>query len=188
MPTPHFSTPLVLSIVSFLLLPACDGASAFDPRTDGQLRVRYIGAVAGEFLAIGPAADALNSRRSFAAAFHSAAGELQLCAYQHTGEGGGRFVLLNVGRVTAPGTYIIPPGWAEGATSYQPGTFLFDVDASRTEVGQIFTFVQGAVTLETIASERLTGTFAVSTAGAELTGGSFDVLITAFEELPVICQ
>jgi hypothetical protein len=188
MPKPHFSTPLSVLIVSFLLLPACDGDSAFDPRTDGQLRFRYTGAVAGEFLAIGPAANALNSRLSFAAAFHSAAGELQLCAYQPTAEGDGRFVLINVGRVIAPGTYSVPPGWAEGATSYQPGTFLFDVDASRTGVGQIFTFVQGTVTLETIASERLAGTFAVSTGGTELTGGSFDVPVTTLEELPVICQ
>ena len=186
MPTPHFPSPLAVLIVGFLL-PACDGSPGFDPRTDGQLRVQYNGAVVGEFLAIGPPADALNSRRSFATAFYSAAGELQLCAYQHTGDGRGRFVILNVGRVTAPGTYMIPPGWAEGATSYQPGTFLFDVDASRTGVEHAFEFVQGAVTLETIASERLAGTFAVSTTGAELTGGSFDVLITTLEELPVIC-
>jgi hypothetical protein len=168
-------------------LSACTDSST--PAAD-ELGVTfaYAGSVRGRFRANGPASDALDPRKSFAVAFRSSAGELQLCAYQAMGAGSGNFLLLNVGAVAGPGSYAVPPGWAPLAAGYQPGTFLLEVDAPRTGVGQISPFVEGQVTVQELSADHVRGMFAVTTQLTALSGGTFDVPLAEIAELPVICQ
>jgi hypothetical protein len=168
-------------------LSACGDSSA--PVVD-ELGVAftYAGTVRGRFQAAGPASDALDPGRSFAVAFRSSAGELQLCAYQAKGAGSGNFLLLNAGTVTTPGPYAVPPGWAPLAAGYQPGTFLLEVDATRTGVGQVSPFVAGQVTVLELSTNHVRGTFAVTTLLTTLSSGTFDVPLAALADLPLLCQ
>jgi hypothetical protein len=126
--------------------------------------------------------------RSFAVAFRSAAGEVQLCAYQHERQGTGNFFLLNGGVINAPGRYTVPPGWAPNALGYQTGTFLVGVDPSRTSVEQISTFIQGEVEVQELSATHVRGEFTVRTLHTTISEGRFDVPMAALEELPIICQ
>ena len=181
---PVILAPLALGLLS---LSACSDSSA--PAADESgVAFSYAGTVRGRFRANGPASDALDPGRSFAVAFRSSAGELQLCAYQAVGAGSGNFLLLNAGVVSAPGSYAVPPGWAPLATGYQPGTYLLAVDATRTTVGQISPFVEGQVTVQALSANHVRGTFAVTTLLTTLSGGTFDVPLSELAQLPVICQ
>jgi hypothetical protein len=172
--------------LGLLTVSACSDSSAPPVDEDG-VTFAYAGTVQGQFQAAGPAGNALDPAKSFAVAFRSGAGELQLCAYQAAGFGGGDFLLLNAGVVTAPGSYAVPPGWAPLATSYQPGTFLIEVDATRTTVAQISPFVSGQVTVEELGADHVRGTFAVTTLLTTLSSGTFDVPLAALADLPILC-
>jgi hypothetical protein len=180
-------TGRILLSVGLLVITACDDTSAPAGETPG-VEFTYAGALRGHFHAVGPASDAFNPDRSFAVAFRSAAGELQLCAFQTGVNGLGDFLLLNVGVVNAPGEYIVPPGWAPSATSYQPGTFLAGVDATRSSVEHISTFTHGVAQVEQLSTTHVRGSFTITTPLANLTDGRFEVPMAVLEELPVICQ
>jgi len=183
----RYAVVLVPLALGLFTLSACSDSSA--PAADEPgVGFSYAGTVRGQFRAHGPASDALDPGRSFAAAFRSSAGELQLCAYQAMGAGSGNFLLLNAGAVATPGSYTVPPGWAPSAAGYQPGTYLLAVDATRTGVGQISPFVEGQVTVQELSANHVRGTFAVTTLLTTLSGGTFDVPLAEFAELPVICQ
>ena len=174
--------------MGWLVLSAC-GDSAAPPVDEPGVAFSYAGTVRGEFRAAGPASDALDPGRSFAVAFRSGGGELQLCAYQaRRGAASGDFLLLNAGTVTAPGSYAVPPGWAPLSPSYQPGTFLLEVDGARTSVGHISPFLSGQVTVEGLEADHVRGTFAVTTTLSTLSGGTFDVPLAALADLPILCQ
>jgi hypothetical protein len=126
--------------------------------------------------------------RSFAVAFRSAAGEMQLCAYQHETQGTGNFLLLNSGVINAPGRYSVPPDPAPNASGYQPGTFLLGVDPSRSEVEHISTFVEGEVEVQELSATHVRGEFTVTTDLTTISEGGFDVPMAALEELPIICH
>jgi hypothetical protein len=104
------------------------------------------------------------------------------------GAGSGNFLLLNAGTVTAPGSYAVPPGWAPLAAGYQPGTFLLEVDATRTEIGRVSPFVAGQVTVEELSANHVRGTFAVTTLLTTLSSGTFDVPLAALADLPLLCE
>jgi hypothetical protein len=183
----RYRVVLIPLAVGLFTLSACNDSSA--PAADETgVAFSYAGTVRGRFRANGPASDALDPGQSFAAAFRSSAEELQLCAYQAMGAGSGNFLLLNVGAVAAPGSYAVPPGWAPLAAGYQPGTFLLEVDASRTEVRQVSPFVEGQVTVQELSATHVRGTFVVTTLLTTLSGGTFDVPLAELAELPVICQ
>jgi hypothetical protein len=177
------------SIVTMLLLgvPACHDSSA-PTSLDAAVAFVYSGTLSGRFQASGPASNAANPTRSFAVAFLSSAGELQLCAYQAIGHEGGNFLLLNAGIVADTGRYVVPPGWAPTAISYQPGTLLIDVDGSRSAVEHISPFVGGVVHMAELNRLRVRGSFTVTSAMTELSEGRFDVPMSTVAELPVICQ
>jgi hypothetical protein len=178
---------VLISGAALLALPACSDSS--EPSAEeGSVRFAYAGALSGSLLATGPASNAFDPLRAFAVAFRSGAGELQLCAYQPTGHGRGNFLLLNAGVLTTPGEYNVPPTWAEGATSYQPGTFLVGVDASRSEIEQVSTFADGLVRADDISVRRVRGTFTVRTLLTTLEGGVFDVPLSRLADLPVLCS
>lgn len=173
-------------MAGFLAVLACSDSSA--PSTDSQgVDFGYAGEVSGHFRAVGPATAVGDPMRSFAVAFRSADGEVQLCAYQPGGQGTGNFFLLNTGVINAPGRYTVPPGWAPNASSYQPGTFLLGVDPSRTTVEQISTFFQGEVEVQELSATHVRGGFTVTTRLTTITEGRFDVPVTTLEKLPVIC-
>jgi hypothetical protein len=96
---PHWRSQVSLG---FLAVLACSDSSS--PGNDSQgIDFGYAGELGGHFRAVGPATAAGDPTRSFAVAFRSAAGEVQLCAYQHERQGTGNFLLLNSGVITAPG-------------------------------------------------------------------------------------
>jgi hypothetical protein len=187
MSMPRYGVGMAFVALGFLTLSACSDSSA-PPADQVGVTFAYAGSARGRFQAAGPASDALDPRKSFAAAFRSSVGELQLCAYQAIGAGSGNFLLLNAGTVTALGSYAVPPGWAPRATGYQPGTFLLEVDATRSEVGRISPFVAGRVTVEELGVDHVRGTFAVTTLLTTLSSGTFDVPLAAREDLPVLCE
>ncbi len=173
--------------MGLLAFSACSDSAG--PAVDGPgVAFAYAGALRGQFRAVGPASDALDPRRSFAVAFRTSAGELQLCAYQARRGGSGDFLLVNAGTVSAPGSYAVPPGWAPPSPSYQPGTFLLEVDATRSSVGHISPFVSGQVTVEGLEADHVRGTFAVTTTLSTLSSGTFDVPLAALADLPILCQ
>ncbi len=176
-----------LFLVALLSVTACDDTSAPAGETP-SLEFTYAGTLSGHFRAVAPARDEFDPARSFAVAFRGAAGELQLCAFQAGANGGGDFLLVNVGAVNAPGEYIVPPAPAPSATGYQPGTFLAGVDATRSSVEHISTFTRGVAKVDELGTTHVRGSFTVTTPLANLTDGRFDVLMTRLVELPVICQ
>lgn len=183
--SPHWLSRVCLA--GFLAVLACSDSSA--PSADSQnVDFGYAGALSGHFRAVGPATAIGDPTRSFAVAFRSAAGEVQLCAYQPGRRGAGNFFLLNIGVINAPGRYTVPPTWAPNASSYQPGTFLLGVDSSHTSVEQISTFIQGEVEVQELSTTHVRGGFTVTTLLTTISEGRFDVPIAALEELPIICQ
>jgi len=176
-----------LLATTLLALPACSDSSEPIPEGEG-VTFTYAGTVSGSFRAVGPASDALDPSRSFAVAFRSDAGELQLCAYEASGRGTGNFLLLNAGLAAATGNYDVPPGWAPGAAGYQPGSFLLGVDASRSAIEQISPFVEGHVHLEELSASRVRGTFAVKTLLTMVVNGQFDVTLAELADVPILCQ
>ena len=174
-------------LAALLAVLGCSDSSS--PTSDTQsVDFGYAGAVSGHFRATGPATVAGDPTRSFAVAFHSAAGETQLCAYQPGRQGLGNFFLLNIGVINAPGRYTVPPTWAPNASSHQPGTFLLGVDPSRTSVEQISTFVQGEVEVQELGATHVRGAFTIRTRLTAISQGRFDVTFAALEELPIICS
>jgi hypothetical protein len=173
--------------LGLLTLSACSDPSA-PPVDEVGVTFAYAGTVRGRFQAAGPASDALDPGRSFAVAFRSSVGELQLCAYQAMGAGSGNFLLLNAGTVTVPGSYAVPPGWTPPAAGYQPGTFLLEVDATRTGIARVSPFVAGQVTVEELTANHVRGTFTVTTLLTTLSSGTFDVPLAALADLPLLCQ
>jgi hypothetical protein len=187
MSTSRYHVRMTFLAMGLLTVSACDDSSA--PAVDEPgVAFEYAGTVRGRFLAAGPASDALDPERSFAVAFRSIADELQLCAYQAMGAGSGNFLLLNAGVVARPGPYTVPPGWAPLNSGYQPGTFLLEVDATRTAMGQVSPFVEGQVTVQQLSANHVRGTFAVTTLLTTLSGGTFDVPLAALADLPLLCE
>ena len=185
MSTPHWRSRVYLA--GFVVVQACSDSSS--PSNDFQgVNFDYAGGLGGHFRAVGPATAAGDPMRSFAVAFRSAAGEVQLCAYQHERQGTGNFLLLNNGVINGPGRYTVPPGWAPNASSYQPGTFLVGVDHSRSEVEHISTFSEGEVEVHEISATHVRGEFTVRTNLTTISEGRFDVPMALLEELPIICQ
>ena len=178
---------VALLSAGLLAFSGCSDSSAPTGGSQG-VSFRYAGSLSGLFRAVGPASRALDPARSFAVAFRSAAGELQLCAYQPGTGGGGNFLLLNAGVAASPGEYPVPPEWAPMATGFQPGTFLVDVDAPRTSVAQISTFTRGVVKVDELTATNVRGTFTVTSLLATLTDGRFDVPMDRLANLPVICE
>jgi hypothetical protein len=187
MTTPSLSTPGVM-VMLLLAVPACGDDSTAPGQEGSGVAFAYRGTLTGSFQAMGPASDAHDPGRSFAVAFRSPAGELQLCAYQAIGHGGGNFLLLNAGVAADPGAYVVPPGWAPTATSYQPGTLLLDVDVNRSSAAHISTFVEGTVQIAELSSLHVRGSFNVKSLLTKLADGHFDVPISNLAELPVICE
>ena len=176
----------VISSAALLAVPACSDSSG-PPDAEGGVRFTYDGTLAGTFLATGSASNAFDPLQSFAVAYRSEAGELQLCAYQPTGGGQGNFLLLNAGIVRSPGQYDVPPGWAIGARSYQPGMFLVGVDSTRTGIERTWLFTTGRVYVFGSADGRAQGRFRINTRPAVLDSGTFDVPLVQKGDLPVLC-
>ena len=182
---PHLRSQVTFA--GFFAVLACGESSS--PGNDSQgVDFDYAGELGGHFRAVGPATAAGDPMRSFAVAFRNAAGEVQLCAYQHERQGTGNFLLLNSGVINAPGRYTVPPGWAPNASGYQPGTFLLGVDHSRTSVEHISTFFQGEVEVQELSATHVRGEFTVATRLTTISEGRFEVPMAALEELPIICQ
>lgn len=80
------------------------------------------------------------------------------------------------------------PGWAPGATGYQPGSFLLGVDASRSAIEQISPFIEGHVHVAALNGARIRGTFTVKTLQTMVVDGQFDIPLVELADLPVICQ
>jgi hypothetical protein len=187
MPPFQSRTRALLFGATLLALPACNNFS--EPLAeDGGVEFNYAGTVSGRFRAVGPASQAHDPSRSFAVAFRSASGELQLCAYEATGRGSGNFLLLNAGAAVVAGEYGVPPGPASGARTYQPGTFLLGVDASRSGIEKISTFVEGHVHVDELSARRARGTFSVTTLLTTLAEGRFDVTFAEPVDLPIMCE
>ena len=185
MSTPHWRSQVCLA--GFLAVLACRDSSA--PSIDSQgVDFSYAGGLGGNFRAVGPATAAGDPMRSFAVAFRSAAGEVQLCAYQHERQGTGNFLLLNSGVINGPGRYAVPPGWAPNALSYQPGTFLLGVDHSRSGIEHISPFSEGEVEVQEISATHVRGEFTVRTDLTTISEGRFDVPMALLEELPILCS
>jgi hypothetical protein len=185
MSTPHWRSRVYLA--GFVVVQACSDPSS--PSNDFQgVNFGYAGGLSGHFRAVGPATAAGDPMRSFAVAFRSAAGEVQLCAYQHERQGTGNFLLLNNGVINGPGRYTVPPGWAPNASSYQPGTFLLGVDHSRSGVEHISTFLEGEVEVQEISATHVRGEFTVTTNLTTISEGRFDVPMALLEELPILCS
>jgi hypothetical protein len=180
------SAGIVLS-AGLLAVTGCGDSS--DPGDDHPgVSFTYAGVLHGNFQAVGPASVALDPSRSFAVAFRSEGGELQLCAYQATIAGYGNFLLLNAGAIEAPGEFSLPPAPVPVGTGYQAGTFLVGVDSTRSSVRQISQFVQGSVKVDELSTTKVRGTFAVTTRLSKLTDGRFDVPIALFSDLPILCS
>jgi hypothetical protein len=186
MSTPRWSSACIF-LSGLFAVTGCDEASAPAELTSG-ISFNYTGALHGQFRAAGPATVALNPSRSFAVAFRSDGGELQLCAYQAIFGGQGNFLLLNAGVTDTPGEYALPPEPAPSGTGYQQGTFLVGVDSARTSIHKISPLTHGSLRLEEVNPTMARGTFTVTTHLAQLTDGQFDVPMARLSDLPVLCQ
>ena len=176
----------MVCLAGLVAVLGCSDPSSPTPNSQ-SVDFSYAGAVSGHFRAVGPANALGDPTRSFAAAFRSAAGETQVCAYQPERQGSGNYLLVNIGVINGPGRYSVPPSWAPNALSYQPGTFLLGVDRSRTEVQEISTFIEGEVKVQELSATHVQGEFIIRTPLTNISEGRFDVIFAALEELPIIC-
>jgi hypothetical protein len=179
-----------------LLLWGCSDGMGTDADSP-QLAFSYSGERSGAFHAQGtrPANDV--GHVAFVVAFRTAAGELQVCAFQPTGRAIGNLAVFNLGPVTYPGRYLLPPPAQPGALSYQQGFAAFGMDSARTGMDDLFTLTGGSIEIVTLTTARVTGSLAASLKRAgfpeppepqlAISAGTFDLAI-GDPNVPVICQ
>jgi hypothetical protein len=179
-----------------LLLWGCSDGTGTDADSP-QLAFSYSGERSGAFHAQGtrPANDV--GHAAFVVAFRTAAGELQVCAFQPTGGGAGNLAVFNLGPVTYPGSYLLPPPAQPGALSYQQGFAAFGVDSARTGIDDLFALSAGSIEISTLTTTRASGSLVAGLKHGELpeppepqltiSAGTFDLAI-GDPDVPVICQ
>jgi hypothetical protein len=186
---------LVRGAVALLAWGCSDGTGS---DADGpRLAFSYSGERSGTFQAAGtrPANDA--GHVAFVTAFRTAVGELQVCAFQPTGGGRGNLAVFNLGPITYPGNYWLPPPAQPGALSYQQGFAAFGLDSARTGMDELFTLSGGSIEIATLTTTRVSGSLVASLKHGELpeppepqltiSAGTFDLAI-GDPDVPVICQ
>ena len=186
----------IVRVAIVLPLWGCSDGTGTD--TDSpHLAFSYAGELSGAFHAQGtrPANDV--GHVAFVAAFRTAAGELQVCAFQPTAGGAGDLAVFNLGPVTYPGSYLLPPPPQPGALSYQPGFAAFGVDSERTGILHLFTLSGGSVEISTLSTTRVSGSLAAALKHGDLpeppeqqltiSAATFDLTIGE-PNIPVICQ
>jgi hypothetical protein len=130
-------------------------------------------------------------------AFRTAVGELQVCAFQPTSGGAGDLAVFNLGPVTYPGSYFLPPPAQPGALSYQQGFAAFGLDSARTGIVELFALAAGSLEISTLTTTRVSGSLVATLKHGELptppdpqltiSAGTFDLVI-GDPDVPVICQ
>jgi len=179
-----------------LLLWSCSDGTGTDA-DNPQLTFSYSGERSGAFHAQGTRPTHDIGHVAFVTAFRTAVGELQVCAFRPTSGGAGDLAVFNLGPVTYPGSYLLPPPAQPGALSYQQGFAGFGVDSARTGMVDLFTLSGGSVEISTLSMTRVSGSLVASLKHAELpeppdpqltiSGGTFDLLI-GDPNVPAICQ